>query len=234
MDPRDRILVALDTHDQAELLRLAKTLGPHVGGFKIGLEALLGIGLKECLNTVVPYGRQRRCVFVDAKLHDIGDTMAGASKAIVQYPGVMSYNVHASAGPTGMRKAAAVKGDAKLLAVTVLTSLDDEECERIYGADTEDTVERLAELTRGCGVDGIICAPTDVERMKEAYPDMLLVTPGVRSKGVAKNDQKRVMTPGEAFRRGSTHIVSGRQLTAADSPVAAAKLLAEEIAEAFR
>lgn len=234
MDPRDRIIVALDTHDQAELLRLAKLLGPYVGHFKIGLEAVHAIGLKEALNIVAPYGRQRRCVFVDTKLHDIPATMAGAAKAIVRHPCVTFLNVHASAGPTGMRAVADVKGSAKLLAVTVLTSLDDEECVRIYGENTEDTVRRLADLTEGCGVDGIICAPTDVEALRKAYPRMELVTPGVRPKGAARNDQKRVMTPGEAFRRGATRIVVGRPITADGSPVAAAKLIADEIAEALR
>jgi len=237
MDPRDRIIVALDTHDQAELLRLAKTLGPHVGSFKIGLEAVHAIGLKEAINIVAPYGRVRGCVFVDTKLHDIPNTMAGAAKAIVRHPSVTFFNVHASAGPSGMRKVAEAKGKARLLAVTVLTSLDDEECVRVYGDSTEDTVRRLADLTKECGVDGIICAPTDVEALRAAYPRMLLVTPGVRPVWAAANDQKRFTTPGAAIRKGSTHLVIGRPITNppedVGSPLAAAALIADEIAEAL-
>lgn len=241
MDPRDRIIVALDTHDQAELLRLARTLGPHVGGFKIGLEALLGIGLKECLNTVGAYGRQRRCVFVDAKLHDIPNTMAGAAKAIVQHPNVMFFNVHASAGLEGMKAAAKMKGDVKLLAVTVLTSIDTPTCQDIYGATISDKVGRFAWEANEAGCDGVVCSPEDLKRlhhplMADDYKGLMFVTPGVRPKWSAKNDQERVTTPAEAIGNGATHLVVGRPITQPPetiTPVAAARMIADEIAEAL-
>jgi orotidine-5'-phosphate decarboxylase len=236
MDPRDRIIVALDTQDQAELLAWSKKLGPEVGAFKIGLEALYGIGPKACLETIGVYGRQRRNVFVDCKLHDIPETMKRAAQTFIGHPSIRFLNVHASAGPTGMRAVASVKGDALLLAVTVLTSLDDEECVRIFGADTQDTVERLAELTQGCGVDGIICAPTDVAALRKRFPGMLLVTPGVRPEWAAANDQKRVMTPKEAMRAGSDYLVIGRPITKppesmVGSPAVAAQSIARDIGD---
>ena len=240
MQAKDRILVALDTRKLEDLVTYAKTLGPHVGGFKIGLEALLSIGLKPALNAMRGYGPATDNIFVDAKIHDIPNTMAGAVRAVVEHPQVKFVNVHASAGTEGMRAAAEAKGGAKLLAVTVLTSFDGETCRTVYGAPIEPTVGTFVASARDAGADGIVCSPKETEWLsrQHALRGLIYVTPGVRPKWSAKDDQERVTTPSQAILNGSTYLVIGRPITAppekVGTPVAAAKLIAEEIAEALR
>src|SRR5688572_6921103 len=122
MEAKDRILIALDTDDIGKIAHWAKTLGPHVGGFKIGLEALMAVGLKDALNAMRGYGPAVDNIFVDVKAHDIPETIRKAVRAVVKHPQVKFVNVHASAGEDGLRAAAEAKGSAKVLAVTVLTS----------------------------------------------------------------------------------------------------------------
>ena len=239
MEAKDRILVALDTNDVGKLVHWAKTLGSHVGGFKIGLEALLSIGLKPALNAIRGYGPATDNVFIDAKIHDIPQTMLNSVRAVVEHPQVKFVNVHASAGLEGMRASAAVKGGAKLLAVTVLTSHTPEACEDIFGAMTEKRVGRFASQAREAGCDGVVCSPEDLHELRKPYlrescRGLLYVTPGVRPKWSAKNDQERVTTPAEAIRLGADYLVIGRPITAPPerigSPVSAAQLIADEIA----
>lgn len=245
MEARDRILVALDTNDIGKLNEYARALGPHVGGFKIGLEALLSIGLKPALNAIRGYGPAAENVFVDAKLHDIPDTVAAAVRAIVEHPQVKFVNLHASAGIDAVQKAAKAKGQAKLLAVTVLTSLDDAHARVVYGeGDAAYHVARLAQIAfvdGRNGADGVVCSPHEAQLVKKAAAswrgDLITVVPGVRPEWAESNDQKRVMTPGEAVCRDADYVVIGRPITKPPgkigSPAAAAKLIAEEIRSAL-
>ena len=247
MEAKERILVALDTQDIGRLNELARTLGPHVGGFKIGLEALLSIGLTPALNAVRGYGTAGDAVFVDAKIHDIGNTMAGAVRAVVKHPQVKFVNLHASAGVDGMRMAAEAKGPrAKLLAVTVLTSLSPSAAAEIYGdfgwkhdPSVNSLVMKFAAAARDAGCDGVVCSAREAVALRRAMPpEFALVTPGIRPLWSAKNDQERVTTPAEAIANGATYLVIGRPITDppkdVGSPVAAAKLIADEIATALR
>lgn len=245
MLPKERILVALDTNDIGRLNALAKSLGPHVGGFKIGLEALLSIGLAPALNAIKGYGPATDNVFVDAKIHDIGDTMAGAVSAVVRHPQVKFVNLHASAGIDGMRRAAEAKGPrVKLIAVTVLTSLTPAAASEIYGdfgwkhdPTVNSLVLKFARAARDAGCDGVVCSAREAIPLRREMPEGFdLLTPGIRPTWAAKNDQERVMTPAEAVKNGATYLVIGRPITnppsEIGSPAAAAKLIAEEIAAA--
>jgi len=238
-DPRDRILVAMDTSDVGELNRLSRAVGQHVGGFKIGLEAMHAIGLRAAVNAMRGHGRGYCNVFADAKLCDIPNTVGQAAKSIVSLPEIAYLNVHASSGVASMKAVVKEKRHAKVLAVTVLTSLNRDEMWRLYGYD-QSPVTTMAKMAVEAGVDGIICSPQDLEDIEHVHgiEKLLKVTPGVRPKWASANDQKRVMTPGEAIRAGSTHLVIGRPIlkppSDVGSPVAAALRIAEEIAEALR
>jgi orotidine-5'-phosphate decarboxylase len=226
MEAKDRILVALDTD--------------HVGGFKIGLEALLGIGLKDALNAMRGYGQATDNVFVDVKTHDIPETIRKAVRTVVKHPQVKFVNVHASAGAAGLRAAVEAKGNAKVLAVTVLTSFSEDACRDVYGAGVQMTVGKFVSAALEAGVDGIICSPQEAEwlSIQPSLQRLLYVTPGVRPKWSAKNDQERVTTPAQAVRNGSTHLVIGRPILEAKdygrTPIGAAHAIADEIAQALR
>lgn len=236
MDPRDRIIVALDTSDQAELVRLGKTLGPHVGGFKIGLEVMHAIGLPTALNALRGYGRTRRNVFADAKLCDIPNTVGMAARSIAALPEVAWLNVHASCGVESMRAAVKEKGQAKVLAVTILTSIGRDEIWRLYGRD-HDPLLTMTRMAIEAGADGIICSPQDLEAVTSVRGSdrLIKVTPGVRPEWAAANDQKRVMTPKEAMRAGADYLVIGRPITKPPenmiSPAVAAQSIARDIGD---
>ncbi len=245
MQPKERILVALDTRKIEDLVHWTKALGPHVGGFKIGLEALLSIGLKSALNAIRSGVPATENIFVDAKIHDIPNTMAGAVRAVVEHPQVKFVNVHASAGIEGMRAAASAKGGAKLLAVTILTSLDAAAAAEVYGdfgpkheTGVGSLVLKFARAADAAGCDGVVCSPQEIAPLRRYVPSLALVTPGVRPSWASADDQKRVMTPGEAVKAGATYLVIGRPITKPPEkigpPVSAARLIADEIAEALR
>jgi len=237
MQAKERILVALDTSDLGVLSKYARALAPHVGGFKLGLEVMHAIGLPAAVNAVRGYGPNRRNVFADAKLCDIPNTVAGAARSIAALPEVAWLNVHASCGVEAMRAAVKVKGQAKVLAVTVLTSIGRDEIFRLYGRD-EEPVATMAKMALEAGVDGLICSPADLEILAEVpgAERLLKVTPGVRPAWAAANDQKRVLTPRRAIEAGADYLVIGRPITEPPekigSPVVAAQLIAEEIASA--
>lgn len=228
MDAKDRIIVALDVENLSSAKRAAEGLMPHARIVKFGLELSGGAGDPAAIAGMRHLGLE---VFLDKKWYDIPTTMA-KSAAVAAGQGVRMFNIHASAGREGAARVAAVKGDTLLLAVTVLTSFDDETCIRVYGADTRDTVDRLADLVHDCGIDGVICAPTDIGPLKAKYPHLKLVTPGVRSPYYGKQDQKRVLTPAEAVGAGADWIVTGRQVlepALGMTPAQAFLRIAEEI-----
>lgn len=254
IDPKERIIVALDTNNIDEAIELARQLNPYVGCFKIGLGFICTI-----LNAVLSgtffqasanLGKIWRLfelikdkIFLDIKLHDIPNTAKLASMPISDL-GVKMFNVHASGNKDMMASAVANKGDSKVLAVTVLTSISPEDCLKIYGYPIDAVVLKFARWAEDAGVDGIICSPQDLEFLNKQLGSafdylsgLLKVTPGIRSEWAARGDQKRVTTPDEAIRLGADYLVIGRPITdpppEIGGPVEAAKKIAEEITEAF-
>ncbi len=224
------VFVALDTPSLDRARELAQLLKPHVGGVKIGLE-FYGANGPEGVRAVVATGIP---VFLDLKLHDIPNTVAGAMKALAPL-GAAIVNVHASGGAAMMRAAADAAGKtelrAKLIAVTVLTSLEDRDLPDVGLSGTAlAQAVRLAILAKASGLDGVVCSPHEIAAVRAACGrGFLIVTPGVRPAGGDLGDQKRVMTPLEAVQAGADILVIGRPITAAPDPVEAARRIAAEL-----
>lgn len=224
------VFVALDTPELARALRLAALVAPHVGGFKVGLEFLTATG-PEGLRRIVDLGRP---VFADVKFHDIPNTVAGAARALAAQQ-VAYFNVHASGGAAMMRAAREAIANfdprPKLLAVTILTSLDSADLSELGLQGTaRERVVRLATLAQVCGLDGVVCSAEEIEAVREACgPGFLIVTPGIRPEGAALADQRRVKTPKEALAAGADILVIGRPITAAADPAEAARAIAAEL-----
>jgi orotidine-5'-phosphate decarboxylase len=225
MTNRDRLCAALDfpTWEAAE--SFARAVAPEVGMLKVGLELFAAEG-PFAVRAAAALGRP---VFLDLKLHDIPNTVEGAARSAVA-SGASLLTVHASGGAEMIR--AAVRGAGPLvrvLAVTVLTSLDADALDEvgIAGPPTE-AVVRLARLAVGSGAVGLVCSPLEVAAVRKALGAApLLVVPGVRPPGAAKGDQARVATPAEAVRAGADVLVIGRPLRDARDPAAAARAIAE-------
>lgn len=225
------VFCALDTSDSATALELAKKLVGHVGGLKIGLEYFMANGpqsFKEFAKLGMP-------IFLDVKLHDIPNTVAGAMRSLLSLePDFIT--IHTSGGAAMMQAATEAADMAtgkrpKLLGVTVLTSLDESDLGQV-GQDvvTERQVKRLALLAQTSGLDGVICSPAEVGLLRDVCgPDFVLMVPGIRPSWSSSGDQKRVMTPRDAMKLGATHLVIGRPITGADDPVEAADLITSEI-----
>ena len=227
-DPR--LIVALDYAESDDARRLVERLDERVGFYKVGLTLLArgdGVALAHALKAA---GKQ---VFQDWKLHDIGAQVEGAAASIAE-GGADLLTVHAE--PQVMRAAVQGRGSlsTKVLGVTVLTSLTDEDLAEIgYAAGAAELVERRARQAIACGLDGVVASPREAARIREiAGPDFLIVTPGVRPAGAAMNDQARAATPSAALAAGASHLVIGRPITAADDPRAAADAILEEMASA--
>ncbi len=225
------ICVALDTPDPARAALLCGKLKASVGLVKVGMELFYRTGeagYREVADAGVP-------VFLDLKLHDIPNTVAQGLTSLLQMaPAPAIVNVHASGGPAMLEAAArAVDGKAKLIAVTVLTSLSthDIHCAGFDpAADTAATAVRLAKLSRQCGLDGVVCSPHDIVAIKQACgADFLAVVPGVRPAGTDVQDQKRVATPASAVADGADVLVIGRPITQADDPAVAAADIARSL-----
>jgi orotidine-5'-phosphate decarboxylase len=224
------IFVALDTPDLQRALAIAEAVKPHVGGFKVGLEFMTALG-PDAVRRVVDTGLP---VFADVKFHDIPNTVAGAARAIAML-GVTIFNVHASGGEAMMRAAAGAIADIYprplLIAVTVLTSLDDAALEAVgQKGPAAAQVERLARLVKASGLDGVVCSAHEIATVRNSCgPDFLTVVPGIRPAGSDLADQRRVMTPAEARAAGADILVIGRPITAAADPAAAARSIAQEL-----
>lgn len=223
------ILVALDTPTAAEAIRMAELVGDHVAGFKIGLELLMGPGA----GLIEEIGSMGKPIFADAKLHDIPNTVEGAARQLGR-AGARWVTVHASGGTEMMRAAAhglregSDEAEAGILAVTVLTSISDLMPMGVP-TTTATQVLRLAGLATVAGVEGIVCAPSEVSAVVSAAPGLLTVVPGIRPEGVDANDQARTGTPAEAIADGADLLVIGRAITNADDPVAAVTAIAASI-----
>jgi len=229
MRPADRICIALDFPTRAQVLDAARRLGPKVGWLKIGLEAFVSEG-PSLVAEVAKISR----VFLDLKLHDIPNTVAGAVAAAAR-SGASLLNVHASGGRAMLEAARKALPDGrdrpKLVAVTLLTSLDTKALADLpIAGHPEGIARRLALLAKDCGLDGVVCSPTDLSVVRAACgPDFLTVVPGIRPSGAAAGDQKRIATPREAVTAGADILVVGRPITAAEDPDAALDALLGEI-----
>lgn len=220
-----RVLVALDYADPAAALALAERLDPRECGVKVGKELFVSGG-PETVRALVARGFN---VFLDLKFHDIPNTVAQACAAATGL-GVWMMNVHAAGGRAMLRAAREAVDAAQpratrplLIAVTVLTSLDDDAL-RETGVvnDARTQALRLARLARDCALDGVVCSAREAPSLRaECGPDFTLVTPGIRPAGADPHDQARIVTPEEAIRNGATFLVVGRPITAASDPIKA-------------
>ena len=232
--PVDQLVVALDVPTGAEALALAAQLKGRVGMLKVGLELFCAGG-----PAFVRELQQHAPVFLDLKLHDIPNTVRRALEALLPLNPAL-INIHTQGGPAMMEAAAeAVRahrqrgGTTQLLGVTVLTSLDREALARLgLTAEPGDMALHLARLARECGCDGVVCSAQEAAAVRDACgAGFHRLTPGIRPRGEATQDQARVVTPAQALRGGSTWLVVGRPITRAADPRAAADSILAEMAE---
>ena len=237
---RKRLIFALDVPTQKEALALVDTLAGEVGVFKVGKQLFVSSG-PEIVKQIRKRGGE---VFLDLKFHDIPRTVAKAAAEATKLD-VAMLDVHASGSVEMMRQtvrevtATARKERVKrpkLLAITVLTSLNRDDLSRVGVRSTvESQVTRLAKLARLCGMDGVVASPLEVQRIRrECGPRFLIVTPGVRPASSDVEDQKRVMTPEQAIRAGSKYLVVGSPIRNAKDPVEAAREIVAEMRRGTR
>ena len=222
------ICVALDTPELERAVALAKTLVSHVGMMKIGMEFFYAHGPKG-YEAVASTGMP---IFLDMKLHDIPNTVAQGLKSLLALKPAIT-NIHAIGGLDMMKAARdAVRGDTKLIAVTILTSLSND---NIWAAgfdnrETDAHALNLAKLTHEAGLDGVVCSPLDLIHIRNALPrNFLTVVPGIRPIDAASHDQKRIATPKSAVDAGADILVIGRAITGAADPVAAAQAILQSL-----
>jgi orotidine-5'-phosphate decarboxylase len=236
VDPRDRLIVALDASSLDEAEATAEHLRGTVRWFKIGSGLYTAAG-PAAVRSILPHGR----IFLDLKFHDIPAQVAGAVAAATRL-GVDLINVHAAGGSAMLRAAAAAVAEAAaamgrraptVLGVTLLTSGDAALVEEVGLAGTPaELAVRLARLARGAGLGGVVASAQDAAAIRTACgPDFLIVCPGIRPAGAAADDQRRVLTPGEAIRAGADMLVVGRPVTRAVDPRRAAEAVVREIAD---
>lgn len=230
-EPASPVIVALDYADGDAALAMADRLDPALCRVKVGKELFTAAGpaLVEALQA---RGFQ---VFLDLKFHDIPNTVAGAIRASLPMRPFMA-NVHASGGRAMMEAAAQAAKDGGasrplVLAVTVLTSLSDEDLIEVgINNETKAQVAKLAKLAQEAGMDGVVCSAHEIKVIRSVCgPDFTLVVPGIRPEWAAKGDQKRIVTPRDAVSLGADYLVIGRPITQSDDPIAAAKRIADEL-----
>ncbi len=228
--PAARIVVALDVDELDRAVALARRLSGRVGWLKVGLELFTreGPGAVAAIAEHAP-------VFLDLKLHDIPTTVARSVASVARLDAGL-LTVHASGGPTMLRAAADAAGEAsdgrlRLLAVTVLTSTSDDELAAMGSDGAEVQVPRLAAMAIASGIDGLVCAPVDLGRVRAAVgADALVVTPGIRAQAADSDDHARAMSASAAVRAGADLLVIGRPITRADDPVAAVEAIVATLA----
>jgi orotidine-5'-phosphate decarboxylase len=220
------IIIALDVESAAEARSLVTRLGDSVSFYKVGMELYAAAGMEFVRQLV----GQDKHVFLDMKFYDIGETVKRAVAQVAR-SGVRFLTVHGSGAV--MRAAVAGRGDSqlKLLAVTVLTSFDESDLADLgYSCPVRDLVALRVRKAMEAGIDGLVCSPLEAAEVRRlAGPKAILVTPGVRSAGAGKGDQKRVATPAEALRDGANYLVIGRQVTRAEDPRAEVLKICDEI-----
>ncbi|HHE67586.1 MAG TPA: orotidine-5'-phosphate decarboxylase [Candidatus Parcubacteria bacterium] len=231
----ERVIVALDVDNLSEALELASKLKPYIWGVKVGLQLLTVVGAPKAVSALKQLGLR---VFFDGKFCDIPNTVAAASKAASDL-GVDMFNVHVSCGAKSLLAAAENKGNAKVLGVTVLTSLGEKGCLSIFGVRPKEKVLHFTKMALACGLDGIICSPQELEMLslEEGFSSFLKVVPGVRPSWALKGDQKRVMTPEKAILAGADYLVIGRPITQPPKeiggPLEAVQMINQEIDQAL-
>jgi orotidine-5'-phosphate decarboxylase len=228
--PKDRLIVALDLADVAAAEAMVARLGDSVTFYKIGYQ----LGYAGGLPMVQKLAGAGKKVFVDLKLHDIGNTVARGVESVVGL-GATFLTVHAF--PQTMKAAVEARAgsDLKILGVTVLTSYDDGDLHAAgYRLSVADLVEARAQQAQVLGLDGLVCSPEEATALRKIVGhQMLLVTPGIRPAGSAVGDQKRIMTPGRAIAAGADYLVVGRPVMEAADPKAAADAIQAEIVQAL-
>jgi orotidine-5'-phosphate decarboxylase len=229
-DPRERLIVALDLSSVAEAEAMVARLGDSVAFYKIGYQLGFAGGL-DFARALTDTGKQ---VFIDMKLHDIGNTVAQGVKSVARM-GATFLTVHAY--PQTMKAAVEARAGSglKILAVTVLTSYDDGDLHAAgYRLNVSDLVEARAQQAQVLGVDGLVSSPEEAAALRKIVGhQMNLVTPGIRPAGAATGDQKRIMTPARAIAAGADYLVVGRPVTEAADPKAAADAIQVEIKQAL-
>jgi orotidine-5'-phosphate decarboxylase len=231
-DAKDRLAVALDVPDSQAALNLVERLGDSCRWLKVGMELYYAGG-----NPLLAELRSRGYrIFLDLKLHDIPNTVAGGIRSVAT-AGAELLTVHAAGGPamlTAAAEAANVPGAPRLLAVTVLTSMDAAELKAAGVCSAPaDQVLRLARLAKSAGINGVVCSAEEVAALRsELGPEALLVVPGIRPAGLGNNDQRRIATPAEAISRGASMLVVGRPITRAADPAEAARAIVKTIESA--
>lgn len=230
----ERLIVALDFHTLDDVKKLVNELGDSVTFYKVGMELFYSVGAE----VVTWLKTQDKKIFLDLKLHDIPNTVAGGLCSLMNL-GANILNVHASGGYAMMKTAAdALKVEAerrgierpKLIAITVLTSIGDAEWADLgFTLKTANQVVRFAKLAQKAGLDGVVASPQEAALIRDACGEnFLIVTPGIRPAGANIDDQSRIATPAAALQNGATHLVIGRPIRAAQNPRdAAEKILAE-------
>ncbi len=240
-DIKKRLVLALDVEDIQEAKELVELLSPYIGTFKVGLQLFCGYGLE-----IVNYIKEKNAdFFLDVKLHDIPNTVQKASFNVVKN-GASFFNVHATGGIEMMKaaKQGAIEAVEKfnkkkpiILAVTVLTSISDEilKEELSNTKNSSDFVIELAKNAKKAGLDGVVASAKELKLIKkELGDDFIVLTPGIRPKWSSKDDQKRIVTPSDAFKDGSNYIVLGRAVTKAADRLDAIKKIYAEIKEEMK
>jgi orotidine-5'-phosphate decarboxylase len=229
IEPRDRLIVALDVFSIEAAQAMVARIGDAVSFYKIGYQLAYAGGLGYA-RELIDAGKK---VFVDVKLHDIDNTVAQGVKSVARL-GATFITVHAY--PKTMQAAVAAReAGLRILAVTVLTSFDDDDLKAAgYRGSVAELVAARAAQARDIGVDGLVCSPEEAAKVRSIVGDKLaLVTPGIRPAGTAAGDQKRIATPAAAIAAGADYLVVGRPIIAAADPKAAAEAIVAEIAQAI-
>jgi orotidine-5'-phosphate decarboxylase len=219
VDSKTEVILALDVESRAKAEKILIAVGSKLNWVKIGLQTYLRDG-PNFLHEVASSGKE---IFLDLKLHDIPNTMVKAIESLSELP-IKMLTLHSTAGPEALEKCAIAAKEflpkTKLLAVTVLTSMNQENLSSI-GVDNKipDQVDRLAQMAVNANIDGIVCSPLELVRLRPILPaSTTFVTPGIRPAGASSGDQKRVMTPHEASNAGANFLVIGRPILAAENP----------------
>ncbi|MGL4393835.1 MAG: orotidine-5'-phosphate decarboxylase [Brevinema sp.] len=226
---KDRLIVALDFSTQAEAENMVQKLGDSVSFYKVGLELFLNSGGK-ILDFLADHKKR---IFLDLKFHDIPNTTAAASRFAASLPSVSMFNIHASGGAQMIKDSVAVKReDQILLAVTALTSLDDEDIHSFFKSplSASEFALNLAKNAQEAGATGVVCSALEAATIKEhCGKDFITVCPGIRFASDQVGDQKRVLGPNEAIKNGADYLVVGRPITGAENPKEAANRMLEEM-----
>ena len=219
LDTKTEVILALDVESRAKAEAILEATGDTLDWVKIGLQTYLRDG-PDFLNDIASSGKS---IFLDLKLHDIPNTMGKAIESLAALP-VRMLTLHSTAGPEALLKCAETVNqfmpETKLLAVTVLTSMNQENLASVgVNNSIPDQVDRLAKMATEAGINGIVCSPLELLRLREKLPkSTTFVTPGIRPTGSAKGDQKRIMTPLEASNAGANFLVIGRPILTAKNP----------------